>query len=102
MAKKYEICLRLNLAEAKRLYQDSKRCGLSKTAYLRQLIMGAEIKARPSEEIKKLRTEIHYIGNNVNQIARKINAGFGSKEDAAQIKYLLREIYRLMYEIAKE
>ena len=101
-AKKYEICLRLNQAEAERLYQDSRRCGLSKTAYLRQLIMGAEIKARPSEEIKKLRTEIHHIGNNVNQIARKINAGFGSKEDAAQIKYLLGEIYRLMYEIAKE
>ena len=101
-AKKYEICLRLNQAEAERLYQDSKRCGLSKTAYLRQLIMGTEIKARPSQEIKKLRTEIHHIGNNVNQIARKINAGFGSKEDAAQIKYLLGEIYRLMYEIAKE
>lgn len=64
--------------------------------------MGAEIKARPSQEIKNLRTEIHHIGNNVNQIARKINAGFGSKEDAAQIKYLLGEIYRLMYEIAKE
>ena len=102
MAKKYEICLRLNLEEAKRLYQDSKRCGLAKTAYLRQLIMGAEIKARPSQEIKKLRTEIHHIGNNVNQIARKINAGFGSKEDATQIKYLLGDIYRLMYEIAKE
>ena len=101
-AKKYEICLRLNQAESERLYQDSKRCGLSKTAYLRQLIMGAEIKARPPQEIKKLRTEIHHIGNNVNQIARKINAGFGSKEDAAQIKYLLGEIYRLMYEIAKE
>ena len=41
IAKKYEICLRLNQAEAERLYQDSKRCGLSKTAYLRQLIMGA-------------------------------------------------------------
>ena len=102
IAKKYEICLRLSQAEAERLYQDSKRCGLSKTAYLRQLIIGAEIKARPSQEIKKLRTEIHYIGNNMNQITRKINAGFGSKEDAAQIKYLLGELYRLMYEIAKE
>lgn len=101
-AKKYELCLRLDPAEAQRLSSDSKRCGLSKTAYLRQLILGAELKARPSPEIKALRTEIHHIGNNVNQIARKINAGFGSKEDVEQIKYLLGEVYRMMYEIAKE
>lgn len=101
-AKKYEFCLRLDPDEAQRLSADSRRCGLSKTAYLRQLILGAELKARPSSEIKKLRTEIHHIGNNVNQIARKINAGFGSKEDVEQIKYLLGEVYRMMYEIAKE
>ena len=101
MAKKYEICLRLNLAEAKRLYQDSKRCGLSKTAYLRQLIMGAEIKARPSQEIKKLRTEIHHIGNNINQIARSVNAGIARPEDAKQGLYLLRQVYELLYRVVE-
>ena len=88
--------------EAARLWADAKRCGLSKTAYLRRLILGAELKARPSEEIRKLRTEIHHIGNNVNQIARKVNAGFGTRADTEQLQYLLGEVYRLMYEIAKE
>ncbi len=101
-AKKYELCLRLDEPEAARLRADAKRCGLSKTAYLRRLILGAKLKTRPSEEIKRLRTEIHYIGNNVNQIARKVNAGFGTKADTEQLQYLLGEIYRLMYEIAKE
>ena len=100
--KKYELCLRLDEPEAARLRADAKRCGLSKTAYLRRLIMGMEVKARPSEEIKKLRTEIHHIGNNVNQIARKINAGFGKREDVEQIQTLMKQMYGLMYEIAKE
>lgn len=100
--KRYELCLRLDEPEAARLRADAKRCGLSKTVYLRQLILGAEIKARPSDEIRKLRTEIHHIGNNVNQIARKINAGFGKREDVEQIQTLMKQVYGLMYKIAKE
>ena len=85
-----------------KLRQDAKACGLSKTAYLRRLIEGAELKARPSQELRQLRTEIHHIGNNVNQLARKFNAGFGNKSDAQQARYLMEQIYDLLYEIAKE
>ena len=101
-AKKYEICLRLSEAQAQKLRQDAKACGLSKTAYLRRLIEGVELKARPSQELRQLRTEIHHIGNNVNQLARKFNAGFGNKSDAQQVRYLMEQIYDLLYEIAKE
>ena len=76
--RKYELCLRLTAEERKRLEQDAQCCGLSKTAYLRRLITGAELKARPSQEIKELRTEIHHIGNNINQIARSVNAGIAT------------------------
>lgn len=101
-SKNYEICLRLNKAQAQKLRQDAKACGLSKTAYLRRLIEGAELKTRPSQELRQLRTEIHHIGNNVNQLARKFNAGFGNKGDAQQVRYLMEQIYDLLYEIAKE
>lgn len=101
-SKDYEICLRLNRQQAQKLRQDSKACGLSKTAYLRRLIEGVELKARPSQELRQLRTEIHHIGNNVNQLARKFNAGFGTKGDARQVRYLMEQIYDLLYEIAKE
>ena len=74
MHRKYELCLRLSSEEQAQLECDARRCGLSKTAYLRRLILGAEIKARPTQEIKNLRTEIHHIGNNINQIARSVNA----------------------------
>jgi hypothetical protein len=65
MQKKYEICLRLTQKEKERLESDARRCGLSKTAYLRRLVIGAQVKARPSQEIKNLRTEVHHIGNNI-------------------------------------
>ena len=74
MQKKYEICLRLSQEEKTLLENSARCCGLSKTAYLRRLILGAEVRALPSQEIKALRTEIHHIGNNINQLAIKANA----------------------------
>ncbi len=48
MRKKYEICLRLSQEEKERLESSARRCGFSKTAYLRRLILGMEVKARPT------------------------------------------------------
>ena len=81
---------------------NARRCGLSKTAYLRRLILGREVKARPAQEIKELRTEIHHIGNNINQIARSVNAGIARAEDAKHGLFLLDQVYELMYQIAKK
>ena len=102
MQKKYEICLRLTQEEKERLENSARCCGLSKTAYMRRLIMGTEVKARPSREIKALRTEIHHIGNNINQIARSVNAGIARAEDARRGLYLLDQVYELMYQVAKK
>ncbi len=38
----------------------------------------------------------------MNQLARKFNAGFGTKGDTQQVRYLMEQIYDLLYEIAKE
>ena len=100
MQRKYGICLRLSQAERERLETNARVCGLSKTAYLRRLIAGAEIRARPSSEIKALRTEIHQIGNNINQIARSVNAGIEKPADAKRGLLLLDKVYELMYQLA--
>ena len=67
-----------------------------------RLLEGTEIRARPSQEIKDLRTEIHHIGNNINQIARSVNAGIAKAEDARRGLYLLDQVYELMYQIVKK
>ena len=102
MTKNYEICLRLSVEEKERLERSARACELSKTAYLRRLILEKEVKALPSQEIKALRTEVHKIGVNINQIARSVNAGIARAEDARRGLYLLEQVYALMYEVAKK
>ena len=67
-----------------------------------RLIEGRPVKARPTKEIKELRTEIHHIGNNINQIARSVNAGIAKPEDAKRGLYLLDQVYELMFRIANK
>lgn len=45
-----------------------KNCKASGRLYLVRLLEGVPIKARPSAEIRELRTEVHKIGSNINQI----------------------------------
>lgn len=100
MSKPYELCLRLSQAEREHLEANAKLCGLNKSDYLRKLLTGVPVRARPSPEIRKLRTEINHIGVNVNQIARKVNANLGTANDIQECQRLLVEVYQLMYQIA--
>lgn len=84
------------------LSERAKKCSLSKRAFIVRLLEGTPVKARPSQEIKDLRTEVHHIGNNINQIARSVNAGIAKAEDAKRGLYLLDKVYELMYQIAKK
>ena len=102
MENKYHLHIELTLEQAALLSSQAKRCGLTKRAYLVHIIEGNPVRARPSQEIKELRTEIHHIGNNINQIARSVNAGIARAEDAKRGLFLLDQVYELMYQIAKK
>ena len=97
----YKFCLRLTPQVRAKLEADAKRCGLTKSALLRRMISGLEVKARPSQELRELRAEIHRIGVNINQIARSVNAGIATAEDAKYSLHLLEQVYALMYEVVK-
>ena len=81
---------------------NARQCGLSKRAFIVRLLEGKPVQVRPSQEIKDLRTEIHHIGNNINQIARSVNAGIARAEDAKRGLFLLDQVYELMYQIARK
>lgn len=99
--KKHHLHIELTRHQYDLLCQQAKTCGLTKRAFLARLIEGQPVRARPSQEIKALRTEIHHIGNNINQIARSVNAGIAKPEDARRGLYLLEQVYEMMYRIAK-
>lgn len=98
---RYHLHITLSRAESDTLCNDAKRCGLSRSVYLRRLIMKSPVKARPTEQIGKLYEEIHRIGNNINQIARSVNEGVATPETAAQSVFLMRKVYELMEQAAR-
>ena len=99
---RHHLHIELTPAQYRLLTEKASLCGLSKRALVIRLLEGREIRTRPSQEIKELRTEIHHIGNNINQIARSVNAGIARAEDAKRGLFLLDQVYELMYRIAKK
>ena len=100
--KTHHLHIELTQRQYQLLCRQARACGLTKRAFLIRLIEGTPIRARPTQEIKDLRTEIHHIGNNINQIACSVNAGIARPEDARRGLYLLDQVYELMYQVAKK
>ncbi len=98
----HHLHIELTSAQYHLLTAQAKQCGLTKRAYLVRLLEENPVRARPSQEIKDLRTEVHRIGNNINQIARSVNAGIAKAEDVKRGLCLLEQVYELMYRIANK
>ena len=80
------MTLRLNAAEYAHLCQQAEAAGLKKESFVRTLIMGVNLRPRPPDEYAEIRRQLAAIGNNINQIARAVNArGFATKEEIAVI-----------------
>ena len=99
--KKHHLHIELTQEQYELLCRQAKACGLTKRAFLARLIEGQPVKACPSQEIKALRTEIHRIGNNINQIARSVNMGIARPEDVRRSLFLLEQVYSMLAELEK-
>lgn len=60
--------------ELQELNTKVEKCGLSRAAFLRQLIRGFTPKEQPPLDYYSMMRQLYYCGNNLNQIARKANA----------------------------
>ena len=98
----HHLHLELTPEQYQLLSGNAKQCGLSKRAFIVRLLEKKPVRERPSQEIRDLRTEIHHIGTNINQIARSVNAGIAKAEDARRGLCLLDQVYELMYRIARK
>jgi hypothetical protein len=68
-----KINFRLNCAENERFKKQVKKSGLSQEAYIRHLIDGLIPTDAPPPDYYSMMRELHAIGTNLNQIARKAN-----------------------------
>jgi len=90
------LSVRMTAEERGRLDALCLESGLPVSSFIRSCLTGVKIRPREPTEIKELYVEINRIGNNINQIARSVNAGIATPEDAHQALFLLRKVYELM------
>lgn len=69
-----KLSLRLSEKQYKYLRKNADAAGMKMEPYMRDLIMGCEVKPYPPEAHKELLRELSAIGNNINQIAHVANA----------------------------
>ena len=103
MRKRYKrVEIHLTEEEHRHLKKQVSYTGLSTESFIRSLIMGLTLYPRPPDEYAEIRRQLAAIGNNINQIARKANAGFATKEDVRELKFLMRTIETKMTELVKQ
>ena len=98
--KTYDVLLRLDEAERDHLKEQVALSGFNTTQYLRGLIANEKMRPRPPNEYAEIRRQLAAIGNNINQIARAVNArGFASQEDIDTVASAQREIWQMMEQL---
>ena len=91
---KIKFTVRLTDKEHAHLKKQANIAGLKMEPFIRKLIMGADITPRPPSNIINLIREVNYIGNNINQIAKKVNSeNCVYQEQLEEIFHLLGDIY---------
>ncbi|MCO7137332.1 plasmid mobilization relaxosome protein MobC [[Clostridium] leptum] len=88
------ISLHLNRKELAHLEAQVKLSGLSREEFLRTLIMGAELRARPCDHHADLLHKVAGLCNNANQLARIANTyGEASQQSIEEMTQLARQVW---------
>ena len=94
------LTIRLTKAEKERIERNAKRTERSITDYL--VLLSLETPIHVSEDVKPLLIELKRIGNNLNQIATKINSGVFHSYDFQDVVDEQKKIYEQLLEIARK
>ena len=74
--------------------------GVNQGAYIRKMILDGYIVNLDIPELKEIIRLLGPIGNNVNQMARKVNAGSSIyKEDIEEINTKLEQVYKMLIRV---
>ena len=88
------IPVRLNAKELRFLEEQVEKSGLSREEYIRSIVMGGEVRARPCEHHTELLRKISGLCNNANQLARVANTcGEASQQSIDEMTGIAREVW---------
>ena len=93
--RRHIVPIRLTEKELRHLNRQSSLSGLPREAYIRSLIMGAELHPRPCTHHADLLRKVAGLCNNANQLAHRANAtGVAGQESVDKMTALAAEVYR--------
>ena len=94
------LTIRLTSAEKERIERNAKRAKQSIADYI--VLLSLETPIHVAEDVKPLLIELKRIGNNLNQIAAKINSGVFHSYDFQDVVDEQKKIYEQLLEIARK
>lgn len=104
LSRPIEIKVRVNALEKEKIKDRMRTCGITNmTRYMRTMAINGCIIQPDHSSIKKANYELHKIGININQIAKKANqTGVVHTEDLKKIEEMLDTIWQLQKYILSE
>lgn len=94
------IEVRLNEKEYRHLERQLAVTGLTKSEFLRKLIMGTDIQPKPPDELKETYRLVANLTNNANQIAKIANAtGYVDPNKIDGLLVMVDKCWQLMKKI---
>lgn len=90
----------LNIQEKNLLKEKAKKAGMNESEFLRSCIKGYKIKEQPTKEIREFTRDISGIANNINQIARAVNATRYIRDE--DLEYIKKAIPQFILEFQKK
>ena len=91
--KNRKISFRIEEKLEEKIRSQSKKANMTMSSYLTKIISQKNITV--IEEGKNIYFELNKIGNNLNQIAKKLNAGIGTKADLESLSSLSRSLDKI-------
>ena len=94
------LTIRLTKAEKEFILKRAKKAKMNVTNYL--VTLSLETPIQLAEDVKPLLLQMKRIGNNLNQIATKINSGVVHSVNFYDVLDAQKEIYKALYAIARK
>lgn len=93
----HPVSLWLTDQEYEHLKRQAEITGLKVDPFIRQLIMGVNLRPRPPDTYAALLHELSAIGNNINQLAHQANArGGATRDEIDEAAHMVRQLARLV------
>lgn len=94
------LTVRVTKTEKAAIVSQAKKAGMNLTEYI--LALARQLPIHPPPDLSPLLVELKRIGNNINQIAARVNSGAAYVPDLRQITEQQKKLYDQLLRLAED